>query len=84
MENINIKKAIKSRGKTITEVANYLGIGQSSLSLQIQADSLTLVKLKKIAEYLNIPLSELVISERSSASSLVCPHCGKPISIKIE
>lgn len=84
MEQIDIKKAIKSRGKTITEVATYLGIGQSALTLQIKAKSLTLVKLQKIAEFLDVPLSELVASEGNYASSLVCPHCGKPISVRLE
>ena len=82
---MDIKSNIKARGKKLTEVSDMLGITPSALTQQIKADSLTLVKLKKIADFLDISLSELLNDgEDKSTSALVCPHCGKPISVRLE
>lgn len=84
MENIDIKRAIKSRNRKLAEVAEHLGISQSALSQQMQNQTLTIVKLRKIADFLGISVSELVGDGDKASPELVCPHCGKPISIKIE
>lgn len=81
MENISIKKAIKKRGATISQVAAHLGIGQPALSEQIKNDTLTLSRLQKIADYLKCSVSDLVSED--GEKPLVCPHCGKPINITL-
>lgn len=82
---MDIKKAIKNRGKTISAVAEVIGITQSALTLQIQNNSLTIKKLKIIASYLGITVSELVADEETPKPSppLTCPHCGKKLNLTI-
>lgn len=87
---MDIKKAIKINGGTISAIAKELGISQSALSQQINNNTITLAKVERIAHILNVPLSILVDStEQSKGTSttehqhivLKCPHCGNDIHI---
>lgn len=80
---MDIKKRIKERGMTIVQVAEKMGITQPSLS-QIINGNPSFSKLCEIAEILGISVSELVSDDEASDASLVCPHCGKAIHVKIE
>jgi len=79
MENIDIKKVIKSRGKKLVDVANMLGVTQSALTQQIQANSFTLARLQKIADFLGCSVVELL---KTDEEITICPHCGRAINIK--
>lgn len=78
------------QGLTISEVASKmpngnggLGISQPSLSAIINGNP-TVNKLKDIADIIGLTLSELVEEDGSEKMSTTCPHCGKPIRIKVE
>lgn len=82
---MDIKKAIKESGFTISKVAERLGIAQPSLTAQLINGTMSLSRAKEIADIIGISLSELVADENDQQGiSLVCPHCGKPITLHID
>lgn len=82
---MDLKKIIKEHGWTISSIALKMGITQSALSQQINNNSITFAKVEQIASIIGVSLSELVSVEKENhTSTLTCPHCGKPINIKIE
>ena len=82
---MDIKKAIKESGFTISKVAERLGIAQPSLTAQLINGTMSLSRAKEIADILGVCLSELVADENDQqGASLICPHCGKPITLHID
>ena len=82
---MDIKKAIKESGYTISKVAERLGIAQPSLTAQLINGTMSLSRAKEIADIIGVPLSELVADENEQqGASLICPHCGKPITLHID
>lgn len=82
---MDIKKAIKESGFTISKVAERLGIAQPSLTAQLINGTMSLSRAKEIADIIGVSLSELVADENDQqGTSLVCPHCGKPITLHID
>lgn len=82
---MDIKKAIKESGFTISKVAEKLGIAQPSLTAQLINGTMSLSRAKEIADIIGISLSELVADENDQqGTSLVCPHCGKPIALHVD
>ena len=81
---VDIKKVIRAHGFTLEKVATELGVSKSTMT-QFVSGNPTLSRLQDIANVLNIPVSELVMDVDTPPSvSVICPHCGKPINIKIE
>lgn len=87
---MNIRKVINSHGWTLERLAaemtnkqGNMGISHAAVS-QIINGNPTLDKLKEIASIIGISVSELVADEDTAVPTAVCPHCGKPISIKID
>lgn len=83
---MDLKKNIKKYGWTISSVAGEMGITQSALSQQINNSTITFAKVEQIASIIGVSLFELLSDESkaTSGSTLTCPHCGEPISIKVE
>ena len=88
---MNIKKLINAKGWSISTLAAKMpnrdgtkGIKQSSMSRIINGNP-TIDTLKDLAKVLGVSLSELVADENDQqGTSLVCPHCGKPITLHID
>lgn len=87
---MNIRKIINAQGWTLERLASEMtnkqgekGISHAAVS-QIINGNPTLDKLKEIASIIGVSVSELVADEENSTTNAVCPHCGKPISIKID
>lgn len=82
---MDIKKAIKESGFTISKVAERLGIAQPSLTAQLINGTMSLSRAKEIADIIGVSLSELVADENDQqGASLICPHCGKSITLHID
>jgi transcriptional regulator with XRE-family HTH domain len=82
---MDIKKAIKESGFTISKVAERLGIAQPSLTAQLINGTMSISRAKEIADIIGVSLSELVADENDQQGiSFVCPHCGKPITLHID
>lgn len=89
---MNIRNVIKQKGFSLSGVAKQMksknpdkdGISLPAM-IQIIDGNPTIDKLKDIASIIGVSLSELVSDEKENhTSTLTCPHCGKPISIKVE
>lgn len=87
---MNIKNVIKRQGWTLERLAAEMkgkdgkkGISQPSVSSIINGNP-TIDKLVEIASIIGVSISELVADEENTIPTAVCPHCGKPISIKID
>lgn len=81
--DLRIKEVIKGKGTTITELADKMGINRVNLSNMVNGNP-TVETLNKIADALNVPVTELFEQPKSDTASLACPHCGKSINIKAE
>ncbi len=56
-----LKKALKAQGKTYMDVAEVLNLSEPSIKRMFAAEHITLKRLDKICEMLNLELSELVL-----------------------
>lgn len=88
---MNIQKVIKRQGFTISQVAALvknqrggIGVSQGALSSTLNNNP-GIEKLQEIANIIGVSLSELVADENDhQGTSLVCPHCGKPIALHVD
>ena len=78
-----IKEVIKEKGMTITELADKMGINRVNLSNMVNGNP-TVETLNKIADALEVSVTELFEQSKTGTASLSCPHCGKSINIKAE
>lgn len=81
--DLRIKEVIKEKGMTITELADKMGINRVNLSNMVNGNP-TVETLNKIADTLNVPVTELFEQPKTDTVSLTCPHCGKSIEIGIK
>lgn len=82
---MRVKEILKERGITAKELAAKIGMTETGLSIAIsEKGNPPLRRLQDIASALGVSVAELF--EPQDASQLVgrCPHCGKPIKIKVE
>jgi transcriptional regulator with XRE-family HTH domain len=76
--DLRIKELCKQRGITQADLAKKIGILPVSFSQAIARNNFDMQYLKRIADALDVEITDLFVSQ------IKCPHCGKPISIKIE
>lgn len=94
LDIMNIQQVIKNKGFTIAQVAaempnnreNKKGMSQGSLSTLLNGNP-SISLLQNVATIIGVSLSELVADDNdnignSATNICVCPHCGKPITIK--
>lgn len=60
---MEIKSTLKKHGYNLSDVAKALGISTSALSQQIANDTLTIKRLKKIADTTGIPMEVLTAGD---------------------
>ena len=77
---MRIKELCKERGITQEDLARRLGIRPSSLSQAIGRNRLSAEYLERIADALKVSVGELFEHE----TTLICPHCGRLIRLKVE
>lgn len=88
---MDIRAVIKRKGFTLTYIADRLtnkkgekGVSLPSLIQTIDGNP-TVSSLQEIAKIIGVSLSELVADDTDhQGASITCPHCGKPINIKVE
>ncbi len=80
---LDIKKAIKTRGLEVREVAQRMGITPTGLSQHINGNPSVDV-LQRIANAVGCDISDLFTKPREEETVISCPHCGKPITIKAQ
>jgi hypothetical protein len=80
-----IKELCREKGMTISAIAEQIGTTQTSLSRALGDNgNPTLETLDKIANALNVHITELFEQPQSNEAGITCPHCGKSITIKVE
>ena len=78
---LRIKEICKGKGMTLQQVAELMGVNRVSLSNSINGNP-TIGKLEKIAAALSVDITELFVAPKDTTAA--CPHCGKPIKIRLE
>ena len=78
---MRIKELLKEKNITAKELAKMLNLSEGALSQSINGNP-TLERLEQIASALGVTVPELFEAPKSAV--LTCPHCGKPITLKIE
>lgn len=81
MSEFRIKEICKAKGITQKDLAESIGISAVGLAKAI-AGNTTIGTLEKIASALGVTVPELFEVPKSAV--LTCPHCGQPITLKIE
>lgn len=89
---LNIKKAIKDSGMEVRQVAAKMGITPTALSQHINGKMYqgrrvppnpSLEILTRIADAIGCDVVDLFDDEKTQPT-LTCPHCGKPINVRID
>ena len=87
---MRIKELIKEKGFTQKEFADKLGMTTIGLA-QILAGKPSYTTLEKIASALDVEVWELLVSreevigkQEPHSPTIICPNCGKEITIKVE
>ena len=82
---LRIKEVLKKKGVTVVSLANSIGITQPNMSNIVNSKSTpSLETLEKIANVLEIDITELFEQPKKDTVSITCPNCGKGINIKVE
>ena len=79
---LRVKELAKEKGLNIADVANRMGIKAPALSRIINGSNTTTDTLQKIADALNVPISELF--ERPDTSTIKCPKCGTELEVRVK
>lgn len=77
-----IKELCQEQGITQKDLADKLGISDISLNKTLRGGYPQLQTLEKIANVLNVPITELF--EKSICSGLSCPKCGAKLKLMEE
>ena len=81
MSNLRIKEILKEKGIYQKDLSEKIGVAEISLSRSINGNP-SLDTLQKIADALNVPISELF--ERPESDTITCPNCGAELEVKIK
>ena len=89
MEDFRIREILDQKGMKAKDLADKLGTSQQYVSRILRGEtSVSITRLKEIAEILGVSLLELFSDYKSSVAvesgSLVCPHCGNKIKLTAE
>jgi transcriptional regulator with XRE-family HTH domain len=77
---LRIEEIMKLKGVGVTELANILRVNRQTVYYYIKQDDKNPVsQLEKIADALNVPITELF--ERPAIDIINCPHCGGVIKV---
>ena len=80
-----IKETAKKYGISLTKLADIMGVNRQTVYFYIEQGSKNpLSQIEKIANAIGCPIEELYTNEPKAENQLTCPHCGKPVKIKIE
>lgn len=83
--DLRIKEVLKEKKMTVVSLASSVGMAQPSMSNIVNGKSTpSLETLEKIANALDVDITELFDQPKKSALAITCPHCGKSINIKVE
>lgn len=84
-----IKEVLQEKGLKSKDLAEALGKSKQQVSNIITGNgNVSMTMLNEIANVLNVPVWQLLVSPKEvieeNENTITCPHCGKPITIKVE
>lgn len=89
MKQLDIKRALSERGLSIKDLSLRLGVTYNGARLLV-TNAQTLASITKIAEALGCDITDLFYDDSKDTTevdyaslSVVCPHCGMPISLHV-
>lgn len=81
---MDVKSIIKEKGFTIEQVAKEMGITRFTFTQNLGRNP-TMKTLQRIADVLGCKVGDFFKDEiEPTKPTLTCPHCGKPINVKLE
>lgn len=80
---MRIKEVIKEKGLTVGIVATRMGVVSQALSRVINGNP-TVDMLERVAKAIGVPITDLFDRPADTEATGTCPHCGKPVRIKLE
>ncbi len=80
--NLRIKEICKEKGILQKDLAASLGVTDIALRASLKGNP-TIGTLERVATALGVEITEL-FEQSAKDGSATCPHCGKPITIKLE
>ena len=78
---LRVKEICSDRGIALKDLAKRLNITYQALFESINGNP-KLSRVQDIANILDVEISDL-FPKTSNSAAIVCPHCGKPIHIKV-
>ncbi len=79
MTTLRVKEICREQNMTLADLASKMQITASALSQNLKKPSFD--TLEKLSTALGVEVADLFAS---SKTQITCPHCGKPLNIKIE
>lgn len=89
-----IKVILKEKGIKQKELANKVGISYQGLKDALSRNQFSISRLEDIASALGVEFYELFVDkndilkqaseEEEKSDKFICPHCGRPLKVKIE
>ena len=89
---MDVKRIIKEHGYNISDVASKMGVTRVTLSQTLSRNP-TIGTLQRIADVVGCKVGDFFQDEVSipspsqeetpQSAPLLCPHCGKPISMHV-
>lgn len=78
----NVNRILKSKRMQASELQTRLQLTKPAYYSILKGNP-TLKNLQRIADALNVPISELLqpATPQEKQSAIICPHCGKQITI---
>lgn len=79
---IDLRRTIKRYNVSQNQLAQEWNVSQPAVSLILSRGKISLAKLEDLARICGCSTWELL--REDDCPPLTCPHCGKPIKIKVE
>lgn len=79
---LRVKDICREKNILFKELAEKIGISDVALRKQVQGNP-SIKTLETIADALGVSVVEL-FGKSEPSNGMTCPHCGKPITIKVE
>ena len=77
---LKVTECCKSKGLTLQDLADRLGIARSTLANTLVKKNPTLETLEKISKALGVSVFDLIGEEEQAFhNAITCPYCGKRI-----
>ena len=76
---LRVTECCKTKGITLQDLADKLGVARSTLANTLTKKNPTLETLEKIAKALGVKVSDLLDEEKNT---ITCPKCGAKFELK--